>query len=94
MHGITSTLLLATGLIAGVAAQQGHGADTSDMGPVAFMWPEDRAWNAADDNIGPCGSKEFAGKRTDFPLVGGSIALNIADPAEDVVVRMAFKNSE
>ena len=39
-----------------------------DMGPAAFMWPEDRVWSGAVDNTGPCGSVASVGNRTSFPL--------------------------
>src|SRR5436190_24232748 len=32
-----------------------HGADAvGTMGPVAFLWPPERIWDAAHDNIAPC----------------------------------------
>ena len=44
-------------------------AQTSDdMGPVAFLWPPDRAWGAAQDNTPPCGSQAGVTNRTEFPL--------------------------
>jgi hypothetical protein len=39
-----------------------------EMGPAAFMWPEDRVWSGAMDNTAPCGSVATAGNRTEFPL--------------------------
>jgi hypothetical protein len=48
---------------------QDHGEEESkEMGPVAFMWPPDRNWGAAFDNIGPCGSNAQVVNRTEFPL--------------------------
>ncbi|KAF5123323.1 hypothetical protein E5D57_011235 [Metarhizium anisopliae] len=41
---------------------------SDDMGPAAFMWPEDRVWSAAADNTAPCGSVARVGNRTNFPL--------------------------
>lgn len=51
------------------AAHEPHGSEAGkEMGPVAFMWPPDREWGAAQDNTPPCGSAASAGNRTDFPL--------------------------
>lgn len=44
------------------------GAEGSVMGPVAFLWPEDRPWSADADNTAPCGSSSGVGNRTQFPL--------------------------
>lgn len=63
------------------------------MGPVAFMWPPDRAWTATEDNKGPCGSPNGPGERTIFPLSQGSVALNIADDAWHVAFRIAYGNN-
>lgn len=55
--------------LAGVAqAAHGDGDEGSIMGPVAFLWPENRDWSAAADNIGPCGSSEGVTNRTSYPL--------------------------
>ncbi len=59
--------LAASQLVSAVPAH-GDGDEGSIMGPVAFLWPEDRAWDAADDNIGPCGSSSGVTNRTIFPL--------------------------
>jgi hypothetical protein len=61
--------LVSVALFAGSAiASDVHGEDAKkDMGPVAFLWPEDRPWNANDDNIAPCGSTSGPVNRTDFP---------------------------
>lgn len=56
-------------------------------------WPADRPWNAADDNIGPCGSKGGPTNRTIYPLSQGSVALSIADDAYHVAFRLAVKES-
>ncbi len=46
-----------------------HGEEYSEtMGPVAFMWPPDRVWGAAQDNTAPCGSASGVANRTQFPL--------------------------
>lgn len=64
--GIIAALLLPVGIS---AATHGEGDEGTIMGPVAFLWPEDRAWNAAYDNLGPCGSSSTSPtNRTEFPL--------------------------
>ncbi len=66
-----ATVLAAAGslALAGVAqAAHGDGSEGSIMGPVSFLWPDDREWDSADDNIGPCGSSEGVTERTEFPL--------------------------
>lgn len=51
------------------ALSQAHGEEASqEMGPVAFMWPPDREWGAAQDNHAPCGSHQGVENRTEFPL--------------------------
>ncbi len=50
-----------------VSAQHGASED-GKMGPVGFLWPEDRAWNADHDNTGPCGSVAGVTVRTEFPI--------------------------
>jgi hypothetical protein len=48
---------------------QEHGEEAAaEMGPVAFMWPPDREWGAAQDNHAPCGSAQSVVNRTEFPL--------------------------
>lgn len=61
-------LLLA--VLSVVVLGQDHGEEAAlEMGPVAFMWPPDREWGAAQDNHAPCGSSAVAGvNRTQFPL--------------------------
>ncbi|EPS35786.1 hypothetical protein H072_10703 [Dactylellina haptotyla CBS 200.50] len=91
---LRNTLYLAAALsaiAAPVAAQvHGEGEQGSSMGPVAFLWPEDRPWSAAEDNKAPCGSSSGPTTRTDFPLIGGAVALSIADDAWNVVFRIAY----
>ncbi|KAF3940840.1 hypothetical protein ABW19_dt0205491 [Dactylella cylindrospora] len=93
---LRNALYLAAALsaIAAPAAAQAHGEGEqgSSMGPVAFLWPDDRPWSAAEDNKAPCGSSSGPGNRTDFPLVGGAVALSIADDAWNVVFRIAYTN--
>ncbi|ERT00457.1 hypothetical protein HMPREF1624_03830 [Sporothrix schenckii ATCC 58251] len=75
-----------------VRAAHGDGDEGSIMGPVAFLWPDDRNWSAAADNNGPCGSTEGVTNRTLFPLSHGSVALTIADEAYKVAFYVAFTN--
>lgn len=75
-------------------AQHGSGAEGTTMGPVAFMWPPDRPWDAQNDNTAPCGSANGPSNRTMFPLSQGSVALSIADDAWHVAFRLALSNSE
>lgn len=61
--------LLSVGAYAIALAQAQHGEEYSEtMGPVAFMWPPDRVWGAAQDNTAPCGSAAGVTNRTEFPL--------------------------
>lgn len=76
------------------AQTHGEGEEGSSMGPVAFMWPPDRAWDAAHDNTAPCGSNNGPSNRTIFPLSQGSVALSIADDAWHVAFRLAVAESE
>lgn len=64
------------------------------MGPVAFMWPPDRVWTAAADNIAPCGSPSGPANRTLFPMSQGSVALSIADEAWHIAFRIAYNDSK
>ncbi|KAF2205685.1 hypothetical protein GQ43DRAFT_459757 [Delitschia confertaspora ATCC 74209] len=70
----------------------GLGEEGRTMGPVAFMWPSDREWNAANDNSSPCGSAKGVTNRTQFPLSQGSVALAIADDAWNVAFRISYKD--
>ncbi|KAI1111637.1 hypothetical protein F5Y14DRAFT_464404 [Nemania sp. NC0429] len=89
------SLLVALG-IRSTAAQDdkahGEGAEGTVQGPVAFLWPEDRPWSAAADNVGPCGSSSGVSNRTEFPLSQGSVALTIADEAWNVAFSIAYGN--
>ncbi|KAF2854697.1 hypothetical protein T440DRAFT_416174, partial [Plenodomus tracheiphilus IPT5] len=81
-------------LPAWVSAQaHGEGEEGSSMGPVAFMWPNDRIWDAAHDNTAPCGSTAGPSNRTIFPLSQGSVALSIADNAWHVAFRLAVSDN-
>lgn len=64
----TYSLLAFSALFQLGAAAHGDGAEGTVMGPVAFLWPSDRPWGAAQDNIGPCGSTSAPSNRTNFPL--------------------------
>ncbi|KAI1748984.1 hypothetical protein F4782DRAFT_515301 [Xylaria castorea] len=70
----------------------GQGAEGTVQGPVAFLWPENRPWSAAADNVGPCGSPSGVTKRTEFPLSQGSVALTIADEAWNVAFWIAYED--
>ncbi|OAA65871.1 hypothetical protein SPI_02658 [Niveomyces insectorum RCEF 264] len=74
-------------------AAHGDGDEGSIMGPVAFLWPPNRPWNAAFDNIGPCGSQFGVSNRTKYPLSQGSVALSIADDAYQIAFYVAFDNN-
>lgn len=51
-----------------MAATHGEGDEGTIMGPVAFLWPDDRSWDASYDNSAPCGSSAGVTNRTEFPL--------------------------
>lgn len=70
----------------------GQGAEGTEMGPVAFLWPADRPWSASSDNVAPCGSSSGVSNRTSFPLSQGSVALSIADDAWSVAFSIAYDN--
>jgi hypothetical protein len=74
------------------AQSHGSGAEGTEMGPVAFMWPADRIWDASHDNSAPCGSAAGPSNRTLFPLQQGQVALTIADDAWFVAFRLAVGN--
>ncbi|KAG5365928.1 hypothetical protein CJU89_0330 [Yarrowia sp. B02] len=83
--------------LASLAAAQGHGEQfAQSMGPVAFLWPQDRPWADDDDNTGPCGagvSASIMANRTNFPLTGGHIALVAKDEAWGIRVRISYQNN-
>ncbi|KAI1780100.1 hypothetical protein F4818DRAFT_165450 [Hypoxylon cercidicola] len=80
-------------LVAGDSDTHGEGYEGTVMGPVAFLWPDDRPWSASTDNSGPCGSSSGVGNRTSFPLSQGSVALSIADDAWNVNFSIAYDNA-
>ena len=76
------------------AQTHGEGEEGSSMGPVAFLWPPDRIWDAEHDNTAPCGSPLGPSNRTEYPLSQGAVALTIADDAWHVAFRLAVSNSK
>lgn len=64
----SSSIIATLSLIIGALAAHGDGDEGTIMGPVAFLWPENRQWSAAYDNLGPCGSSTGVTNRTEFPL--------------------------
>ncbi|KAI1382296.1 hypothetical protein F4677DRAFT_401556 [Hypoxylon crocopeplum] len=80
-------------LVAGDGEAHGEGAEGTIMGPVAFLWPDDRPWSASTDNSGPCGSPSGVVNRTTFPLSQGTVSLSIADDAWNVNFSIAYDNS-
>lgn len=93
LHHLFSLFLLSSSLGHVSAQIHGEGSEGTEMGPVAFMWPSDRIWDAAHDNTAPCGSAAGPSNRTIFPLQQGQIALSIADDAWFVAFRLAVGNS-
>ncbi|KAJ4392279.1 hypothetical protein N0V93_005904 [Gnomoniopsis smithogilvyi] len=87
-----SSCLAALSVAATVRAAHGDGDEGTIMGPAAFLWPENRAWSAAYDNTGPCGSASGVTNRTMFPLTQGEVALSIADDAWKVAFYISFDN--
>lgn len=85
--------LAATALLCD-AQEHGEGEEGSSMGPVAFLWPPDRVWDAQHDNTAPCGSAAQPSNRTMYPLSQGAVSLTIADEAWHVAFRMAVADSE
>lgn len=82
--------------LASLTAAQAHGEQfAQSMGPVAFLWPQDRPWADDDDNSGPCGAGSSASihNRTNFPLTGGHIALVAQDEAWALRVRISYQNN-
>lgn len=91
---IASIVVAAASIMAGRVAAQGHGEEYAQtMGPVAFMWPDDRPWSEDTENIAPCGSASGPGDRDNFPLEGGAILLVSQDEAWAVDVNIAFKSN-
>jgi hypothetical protein len=62
-------------LLASLFAVHVKAQDSDDIGPAAFLWPPERPWAAAQDNIPPCGSSAGVTNRTNFPLSNRSLPL-------------------
>ncbi|KIW69580.1 hypothetical protein PV04_05450 [Phialophora macrospora] len=94
MVRLTSVLLGYCALTAKYALGQEHGEEyEKTMGPVAFLWPPDREWGAAQDNTAPCGSAASVVNRTEFPLLNGQIALVAQDESWSIQVAISHKNN-
>ncbi|GJC97083.1 GPI anchored protein [Colletotrichum higginsianum] len=89
MHTSVKTFL-ALGLASVACAQ--HTKQDDEMGPAAFMWPADRVWSGDMDNQEPCGSRAGVGNRTQFPLVGGKVALVAQDDYYNTKISISYKN--
>ncbi|KIY03120.1 uncharacterized protein Z520_01587 [Fonsecaea multimorphosa CBS 102226] len=90
---LASVLFCCCVLAAKYALSQEHGEEyEKTMGPVAFLWPPDREWGAAQDNTAPCGSAASVVNRTEFPLLNGQIALVAQDESWSIQVAISHKN--
>lgn len=79
---LTTSAALLHATLAAEAEEHASDEQGTVMGPVAFLWPDDRAWNADQDNVGPCGSATSPGERTEFPLgalIWSSMRGSLAD---------------
>lgn len=85
---------LATSAALSSAQSHGEGEEGNSMGPVAFLWPSDRVWDAQHDNTAPCGSSTGPSNRTIYPLSQGAVALSIADEAWHIAFRLAVSDSK
>ncbi|KAG9252273.1 uncharacterized protein F5Z01DRAFT_676153 [Emericellopsis atlantica] len=85
---------LLAGLALSVASSYAQDEDPEydDFGPAAFMWPEDRVWDAAVDNHAPCGSRAAPRNRTDFPLDNGQVALVAQDESWKIQLGISYKD--
>lgn len=68
MYGRPIFVLLSVLSRAMAATTHGEGDEGTVMGPVAFLWPDDRSWDENYDNSAPCGSSAGVANRTSFPL--------------------------
>lgn len=73
----TSSLAALSLAMSASATVHGEGDEGTIMGPVAFLWPDDRPWGAAYDNEGPCGSASSVTNRSQFPLSMSNIIPEI-----------------
>ena len=105
---LASIVICCCALAATCALGQEHGEEyEKTMGPVAFLWPPDREWGAAQDNTAPCGSTASVVNRTEYPLrklvpcpddacsfspVNGQIALVAQDESWYIQVAISHKN--
>ncbi|KAF2630897.1 hypothetical protein BU25DRAFT_387168 [Macroventuria anomochaeta] len=89
------TLFSSLAALAVLSSAQTHGEveEGSSMGPVAFLWPPDRVWDAQHDNTTPCGSSAGPSNRTIYPLSQGAVALSIADEAWHIAIRLAVSDN-
>ncbi|KAK2008342.1 hypothetical protein LZ32DRAFT_685501 [Colletotrichum eremochloae] len=93
MHASLRTFLsLSLGLACAARAQHDEEPLDDEMGPAAFMWPADRVWSGDMDNQEPCGSRSGVGNRTEFPLVGGKVALVAQDDYYNTKISISYKN--
>ncbi|EXJ56834.1 hypothetical protein A1O7_07178 [Cladophialophora yegresii CBS 114405] len=93
MGAVTFAVFLIFAFAAKHILAQDHGEEYSEtMGPVAFMWPPDREWGAAQDNTAPCGSAAAVVNRTEFPLLNGQIALVAQDESWSIQVAISHRN--
>ncbi|KXH64266.1 hypothetical protein CSAL01_13372 [Colletotrichum salicis] len=90
MHASSLKTFLALGLASVACAQ--HTKQDDEMGPAAFMWPADRVWSGDMDNQAPCGSKSGVANRTEFPLVGGKVALVAQDDYYNSKISISYQN--
>ncbi|KAL0937781.1 GPI-anchored protein [Colletotrichum truncatum] len=82
--------ILALGMASVALAQ--HSKQDDEMGPAAFMWPADRVWSGDMDNQEPCGSRSGVANRTEFPLVGGKVALVAQDDYYNTQISISYSN--
>jgi len=87
---IVKNLLAGLALSVASSYAQDDEAEYDDFGPAAFMWPEDRVWDAAVDNHAPCGSRAAPRNRTDFPLDNGQVALVAQDESWQIQLGISY----
>ncbi len=62
------TGLLATTIAVSTGVMAHSKEDYDNMGPLGFMWPEDREWSEEDAMTSPCGVSGGVRSRTEFPV--------------------------